>query len=333
MSKSELFKVVVTDFIHEPLEIEREVLGDIAEVVALSAESSEQVDDRINDADGLLVYHFVSIRKEAIQRMPRCQIIVRCGAGYDNVDYEFARKQSIAVANVPDYGTEDVADTAIAMTLSLARGTHLLNQRCHQGTKNWTYQLAVPLRRIRGQVFGVIGLGRIGTAAALRARALGYDVVFYDPYRPDGTDKAVGVRRAETLEELLSQSNVVSCHCLLSEETRHLINCETIKLFPKGSLLINTARGAVVDPQAVLNGLESGTLAGAGIDVLDGEPPSDDLPLVQAWRDPEHPAYQRLILTPHAAFYSEEGLEDMRRKGSENIRRCLLGQPPRNVVN
>ncbi len=327
------FDVIVTDFIHEPLSIEREILGDIANVSALNAQCDSDIKEQIEHAHALLVYHFISLSRTAIERMNNCRVIVRCGAGYDNVDYRFARERGIDVCNVPDYGTEDVADTAIALALSLSRGTHRLNHLCQRGTENWTYELAVPLRRIRGQTFGLIGMGRIGTATALRAKALGYEVLFFDPHVVSGADKAIGVRRAECLEELLNRSDVVSCHCWLSEETRHLINRQTIELMRPGSLLINTARGAVVEPDAVLHGLECGILAGAGIDVLEQEPPHDAHPLVQAWRDPLHPANSRLILTPHAAFYSEEGLEDMRRKGCENVRRILLGNPARNIVN
>lgn len=325
--------VIVTDFIQEPLTFEREVLGDLADVVALDAKSSEDLDHRVYQATALLVYHFVTISQRLIEQMTNLKIIVRCGAGYDNVAHEFARSRGIDVANVPDYGTEDIADTAIAMVMSLTRGTHLLNSLCQQGTKNWTYQLAVPLRRMRGRSFGIIGVGKIGTAAALRAKALGYEVVFYDPHVGDGYDKAIGIRRVETVEELMTQADVVSCHCLLSDETRHIINDHTLGLMKDGSILVNTSRGAVVDTLAVLRALESGKLAGAGIDVLEHEPPSDDHPLIRAWRDPAHPAFNRLILTPHAAFYSEEGLADMRRKGAENVRRLLLGSRPRNVVN
>lgn len=333
MSLEKKFKVIVTDFIYEPLQIEREILGDIATVTALSATSIDDLDARIDAADALLVYHFVSVREPQIRRLKQCKIIVRCGAGFDNVDHAFARQQGIDVANVPDYGTEDVADAAMAMTLALARGTHRLNHLCQRGTCDWSYGLAVPLRRIRGRNFGIVGLGRIGTATALRARALGYEVLFYDPYVRDGTDKSLGIRRVQSMRELMSQAHVVSCHCLLSDETRHIVNMESIRWMQPESLLINTARGAVVDPAAILWGLENGVLAGAGIDVLEREPPAVDEPLLQAWRDPAHPAHDRLILTPHAAFYSEEGLEDMRRKGCENVRRVLLGETPRNVIN
>ena len=330
---SKPFNVFVTDFITEPLDVERTILGEVAEVTALDAQSENDFGDRLRQADAIMVYHFVSITRATIEKLERCKLIVRCGAGFDNVDHAFARQRGIPVANVPDYGTEDVADTAIGLVLSIARGTHLYNQQCQRGTDSWIYTLATPLHRIRGRVFGVIGVGRIGTATALRAKALGYDVVFYDPHVTDGRDKALGIRRAESVEELLSQSHVVSCHCPLTPETKYIINPSSIELMQRGSILVNTARGGVVDPAAILKGLESGILAGAAIDVLEQEPPASDHPLIAAWRDPSHPAHDRLILTPHAAFYSEEGLKDMRIKGSQNCLRSLTGAKIRNIVN
>ncbi|GIW99919.1 MAG: dehydrogenase [Pirellulaceae bacterium] len=327
------FRVLITDYIGEPLDIEREVLGDIADVAAVNARCNADLVGKVEQADGLLVYHFVSIDRALIERMPNLRVIGRCGAGYDNIDVEFATMRGIAVTNVPDYGTEDVADAAMAMALSLARGTYRMANICHAGTDTWTYELVVPLYRLRGRVFGIFGLGRIGMATALRAKAFGLDVVFYDPYVSDGTEKALGIRRAESLEALLRQSHIVSCHCLLSPETRQAINQETVQWMPDGAILVNTARGAIVDPMAVLAALESGKLMGAAVDVLEQEPPDPDHPLIRAWRDPQHPAYHRLMITPHAAFYSEEGLAHMRRKGAENVRRVLLGQPCRNIIN
>lgn len=325
--------VLVTDFIAEPLDVERKILGDLADVRALGAMSVDDLTAKLVDAQALMVYHFVRVTEAMMRGMPSLKLIVRCGAGYDNVDWRAARMLGIDVANVPDYGTEDVADTAIAMTLSIARGTHRMAHLCQRGTENWTYELVVPLQRIRGQTFGIIGCGRIGTAAALRAKALGYRVVFFDPRVVDGTDKALGIDRAESLEELCRQSHVLSCHCDLNESSRHIVDKQVIDWLPQGSILINTSRGAVVDPEAILYGLESRKLLGAGIDVLEFEPPSDDHPLIQAWRNPNHPAHDRLMITPHAAFYSQQGLEEMRSKGSINIRRLLTGQAIRNVVN
>ncbi len=187
--------------------------------------------------------------------------------------------------------------------------------------------------RLRGRVLGIIGIGRIGTAAALRAKALGMNVMYFDPHVPKGIDKALGIREAETLEELLQASHVVSLHCPHTPETHHFIHRENIRWMQSGSYLINTARGAVVDILAVLDAVTTGHLSGAGIDVLEIEPPPPDHPLVRAWRDPAHPAHDRIILNPHAAFYTEEGAREMRAKGSRNCRRVLLGQTPHNVIN
>ena len=325
--------VVVTDFIQEPLDRERSVLGDAAEVVALEAERESELAGRIEQAEAVMLYHFIGLSRETIARLEQCKLIVRCGVGFDNVDCEAAREKGIPVANVPDYGSEEVADTAIGMALSLARGVHFYNLRLLRNQGPWIYSQARPLHRLRGRTFGVVGVGRIGTATALRAKALGMRVLFYDPYVPDGRDKALGIERCETLEELLAASDTVSLHCPLSDETRHLINPQTVEAMKPSAYLVNTARGGVVDAAAVLDGISSGRLAGAALDVLEVEPPPDDDPLMVAWRDPSHPAHDRLIINPHAAFYSEEGLDDMRIKGSQNCLRVLRGEPPRNVVN
>ncbi|HVK08806.1 MAG TPA: C-terminal binding protein [Gemmataceae bacterium] len=327
-------RVVVADFITGDLAPERGVFGDLAEPVALDAFSEADLVGRIEDATAVMLYHNISITRATIERLTRCNLIVRCGVGYDNVDRVFARSRGIPVANVPDYGTEEVADSAIGLTLALTRGIHYLNSALRDApAAEWTYRAVAPVYRLRGRVFGVVGLGRIGSATALRANALGMEVAFYDPYRPDGYDKALGIRRVDTLAELLAQSFVVSLHTPLTPETQGLIDAAAIAKMPRGSFLVNTSRGAVVDTAAVPPALASGHLAGAGIDVLAVEPPAADDPLIRAWRDPNHPAHHRLIVNPHSAFYSEEGLLDMRVKGAKAVRNALLGLPLLNVVN
>jgi D-3-phosphoglycerate dehydrogenase/C-terminal binding protein len=326
-------QVVITDFIRDDLEPERKVLDGTARVTALGARSEAELAGRIEQVDAIIVYHEMTITRPTLERLQRCKLIVRGGVGFDNVDAVLARQRGIAVANVPDYGSEEVADTALAMALSLARGTHLMNSRLRAGEGPWSHELVAPLPRLRGSVFGVVGLGRIGTAAALRAKALGMEVVFYDPYKPDGYDKALGIRRVETLGELLAQSLIVSIHCPATDETRHMIDAAALAAMPRGSYLVNTARGAIVDNRAVPDAIASGRLAGAGLDVLEIEPLPDDHPLAVAWRDPSHPAHHRLIVNPHAAFYSVAGLLDMRTKTAEACRRAMSGAPLRNVVN
>ncbi|MBI3831157.1 MAG: C-terminal binding protein [Planctomycetes bacterium] len=326
-------KVVVTDFIQDDLCPERGELSGVADVAALGASSEELLQGRIEDADAIMLYHSLSITRRTLERLHRCKLIVRCGVGYDNVDHAFARSRGIDVANVPDYGTEEVADSAIGMALALTRGFTFLNSRLRQKQGAWSYTHAAPLRRLRGNVFGIVGLGRIGTAAALRAKALGMDVLFYDPFKANGCDKALGIRRARSVEELFRASYVLSLHCPLTPETRHLVNARTLAWLPQGAVLINTARGAIVDVAAIPDAIASGRLLGAGIDVLDGEPPAETNPLIAAWRNPEHPAHHRVLVNPHSAFYCEEGLNEMRVKGSRACRCALLGEPVPNVVN
>lgn len=330
---SKLPHVVITDFIDDELAVERTILDGLAEVTALDACGEEELVGQVEEAAALIVYHNLSLTRRTIERLNGCKLIVRAGVGYDNVDGQAARERGIPLANVPDYGSEEVADSAIALTLALTRGIHLANSRLQSGEGPWSYKQVAPLARLCRRVFGVVGLGRIGTAAALRAKALGLDVIFFDPYKPDGYDKALGIRRVETLEELLAQSLVVSLHCPLTDETRHMINAATVASMPRGAYLINTARGAVVDTQALPEAIASGQLAGVGLDVLECEPPLADLALISAWRDPKHPAYHRVIINPHMAFYSEEGFVDMRSKAADACRRMLTGRPLRNIVN
>jgi D-3-phosphoglycerate dehydrogenase/C-terminal binding protein len=330
---NERWKVVITDLIVEPLDFERDVLQDVADVVALDAMQESELVGQIEDADAIMVYHYFRFTKSSIERLERCKIIVRPGVGYDGIDIVAARERGIPVCNVPDYGTEEVADSAVGMAVALSRGTHFLNSRLKRGLGAWNVDQALPVPRLRKKVFGIVGCGRIGTATALRAKAFGFDVVFYDPYVKDGLDKALGIRRTDTLTELLNQAHIVSMHCPLTNETRGLIGTEQIHAMPQGSFLVNTARGGVVDTQAVIDALADGHLAGAGIDVLEQEPPPENSPILAAWRNPNHPAHDRLLLNPHTAFYCDEGCEEFRRKGAMEILKAYRGQPLRNRVN
>ena len=300
---------------------------------ALNARSQSDLNGQLDDADAVMVYHYLRLDREQIGRLKKCRIIARPGVGYDNIDIAAARERGIPVTNVPDYGTEEVADSALGMALTLARGTHFLNSRLRRGVGAWNIEQAAPVHRLRGRAFGIIGCGRIGSAAALRAKAFGFDVVFYDSFVPDGLDKALGVRRVDTLDELLAQSHIVSAHCPLTAQTRGLIGAREIARMPRGSFLVNTARGGVVDTAAVVEALASGHLAGAGIDVLEAEPPPADSSVLRAWRDPNHPAHDRLLLNPHTAFYCEEGCVEFRTKAAREVLRALKGEPLRNVVN
>jgi D-3-phosphoglycerate dehydrogenase/C-terminal binding protein len=325
--------VIIADFLTDDLAPERALLGEWADVHALNAFAESELVGRIESADAILLYHNTMLTRPTLERLERCRLIVRCGVGVDNVDHAFARTRGIAVANVPDYGTEEVADSALGLVLALTRGLCAANGRLQAHGEPWSYVPEAPLFRLRGRTCGLIGVGCIGTAMALRAKAFGLRVAFYDPYVTSGLDKALGIRRCDTLAELLAHSHIISVHCPLTAETRHLLDAAAFARLPHGAYLVNTARGAIVDTQALLAALASGQVAGAALDVLPHEPPLTDDPLLRAWRDPTHPAHRRLILNPHAAFYSVEGLLDMRTKGAENVRRLLRGEPVRNVVN
>jgi phosphoglycerate dehydrogenase-like enzyme len=312
--------VVITDFLSDT-SVEAPILGDIARIVLAGATDEPGLAGHLAEADALILFHEIALVGEAtFSRAPRCKCIVRAGVGYNNVDRAAAARHGVTVCNVPDYGTEEVADHAILFLLALARKLLSCDAAIRAG--GWDYSFAVGSPRLRGKTLGLVGCGRIGTATALRARAFGLDVVFHDPLVPRGLDKALGIRRVFRLEELLEQSHFVSLHCYLDHSTRHLIDAAALAAMRPGSFLINTARGPIVDQAALLAALDSGHLAGAGIDVVEREPLDDE-------RLRRHP---RVILTPHSAFYSVEGFIELRTKAAEEVRRVLLGEAPRNPV-
>jgi D-3-phosphoglycerate dehydrogenase/C-terminal binding protein len=330
---SRLLKVVITDVVDDACAPEQQVLGNVAVVSSLNSKGEEDLVGRIEDVDAIILYHSLELSARTLDRLEQCRFILCCGVGYDNIDYQHAAKLNIPVANLPDYGTEEVADTAIGFMLTLTRGIGFLNSCMRDGLGVWSHHQVIPLQRLRGRVMGIVGLGRIGTATALRAKALGMDVAYYDPYVTTGQDKAIGVRCVQSFDELLEQSHVISPHCPLTDKTHHMISTAQIDRMPKGSYLINTSRGSVVDTDAIPDAIASGQLAGAAIDVLATEPPSENDPLIAAWRNPNHMAYHRVIINPHTAFYCEQGIEHMRTQGARVVLDALLGEPVRTIIN
>ncbi|HEY3901384.1 MAG TPA: C-terminal binding protein [Chthoniobacter sp.] len=300
---------------------ERAVIGDVAEVRRYLCSSDADFTDEICGADALIVWHNTPIGAAGISRLRRCLALIRNGVGFDSVDIAAAREQGIAVCNVPDYGTEEVADHAIALALALCRQLFPLDQEAKQ--LGWTIRVEPKLRRLRELTFGVVGLGRIGTATALRAKSLGFRVLFHDPYLPNGTDKAVGITRVRTLDELLSRTDILSLHCPLTTETRYLIAERELALMKPGAFVVNTARGAVIKKEAILEALHKGRLAGAGLDVVEDEP----------LKSAAEASTPNLIVTCHAAFCSVESKLEMRATSARIARAAVLGEPLENVVN
>jgi C-terminal binding protein len=314
-------KVLIADFLEDSL-IETTTLEGVADLVVANCHQESDLAPYLEDADAIILFHDISrMTDETFARASKCRVIVRAGVGYNNVDLKAAGARGIGVCNVPDYGTEEVADHSIMLLLAVARFFRIQDDSVRNGV--WDYLTGRQTPRLRGKTLGLVGCGRIGSAMALRAKAFGLDVVFYDPNVPQGLDKALGIRREFQLEPLLEQSHFVSLHCYLDERSRSLIDAKALARMRPGSILINTARGPVVDQEALIAALEAGHLLGAGIDVFEREPLDDD-------RLRHHP---RVILTPHSAFYSVEGFVELRTKAAEEVRRVLLGEAPRNLVN
>lgn len=301
--------------------VERPFLGEVADLRTVWLDFNAPIPPEVLAAHALILWHGPLITAPVIAQMTHCRAIIRNGVGFDTVDIAAAARAGIPVCNVPDYGTEEVADHALALTLALYRQLFPLDAEAKQ--LGWKIAVAPKMRRLRTQTFGVIGLGRIGTAAALRAKALGFRVVFFDPYVPSGTHKAIGIERVTTLDELLTTADTISIHCPLSAETRAMIGAKEIARMKPGSFLVNTARGDIVEKAPVFAALRSGHLAGAGLDVVEAEP----------LRTAEEAATPNLIVTCHAAFCSPEGMVEMRSTSAQIARAAVLGLPVWNRVN
>jgi len=265
---------------------------------------------------------------------PNARIAVRSGVGYDNIDTVGWGARNIPACNVPDYGTTEVADHAIALMLSLTRGTYSYPTAiAADGTAGWGFGKAPLIRRHKNATFGIVGLGRIGLAAARRAAAFDMKVVFYDPHLLSGVDLSTGYERVHSLAELMSRSDVLSLHAPLSAETRGLLGTEAFAAAKPGLIVINTARGPIIDVSALEAAMRSGIVAGAGLDVLPNEPGDLDHPLIKAWRAGEAWIRDRLIVTPHAAFYSPASMVDLRLKSIEVVHAYLAEGRLTNCVN
>ncbi len=295
--------------------------------------------DLLAETDGIVVWHEMAIDEAFVSLIPRCRIIVRAGVGFDHIDLEATGRAGIPVCNTPDYGTSEVADHAIALMLALRRALTVYYKELMQDpVGNFVTRFDAthtPLvSRMRGRIFGVVGLGRIGIAAALRAKAFGMEVIAYDPYAVAGIEIATGVRRVKSLDDLCAESDVVSLHCPLTEETRNMIGAPQFEAMKENALLINTARGGIVDVAALVAAIEEGRIGGAGIDVLPVEPPRPDDAIVAAYRNLEGSRLDgRLILTPHSAWSSPESAADARRLAVETAVMYLREGKLRNLVN
>ncbi|XP_006912927.1 C-terminal-binding protein 2 isoform X3 [Pteropus alecto] len=313
--------------------VEMPILKDLATVAFCDAQSTQEIHEKVlNEAVGAMMYHTITLTREDLEKFKALRVIVRIGSGFDNVDVKAAGELGIAVCNIPSAAVEETADSTVCHILNLYRRTTWLYQALREGTRVQSVEqireVASGAARIRGETLGLIGFGRTGQAVAVRAKAFGFSVIFYDPYLQDGTERSLGVQRVYTLQDLLYQSDCVSLHCNLNEHNHHLINDFTIKQMRQGAFLVNAARGGLVDEKALAQALKEGRIRGAALDVHESEPfsfaqgPLKDAP--------------NLICTPHTAWYSEQASLEMREAAATEIRRAITGRIPeslRNCVN
>ena len=317
MTASGLPRVIITDCDHGTTAPEQEILGGFAEIEVHQRHDEDGLLRICLDADGIIT-QYGRFSRRVLKALRRCKVLCRYGVGVDTVDLPAATECGILIGFVPDYCTDEVSNHAAALILALHRGIAPLDRAVKAG--NWQFRVASPIARLTGQRVGVIGLGRIGFMLADKLRGFGLTIQATDPYRQDWPE---WVHRV-SLDELLATSDIVSVHCPLTAETRHLIDAEALRKMKPSSYLVNTARGGVVDPEAILRALREQWIAGAALDVQEIEP----MPVGHALAKLEN-----VLLTPHSAWYSEGSIVELKRKVATAVRRALEGKLPAAVAN
>lgn len=277
----------------------------------LAGHATEELVAAARGVDALFVYH-ADLGRQTIARLEGVRVIARCGSGHDNVDAEAARDRGIEVVYVPDYSTDDVADHAVALLLACVRRVAQADRALRRGAFP-SYAELGPMHRLRGRTLGLYGCGRVGRRVAATGRALGLRVLAHDPALPDSVP----------LPTVLREADYLSLHASLTGETRHAIGRAELGAMKRDAILVNTARGAIVDTGALVEALRAGTIAGAGLDVFEEEPPAAASPLLDL---------ETVVLTPHCAAFTEEGLAELRRRAVADALRVLRGLEPRDPV-
>ena len=312
--------VAVADSVFPNLDPATQVLSAIGAELELAADSSpESVMKLAAGADAVLVT-YAKINADMIRQMKKVRIISRFGIGVDNVDLDAATQAGIVVTKVPDYCIDEVSDHAMALLLAAVRKIPMATDQVHAGT--WKMPNVVPIHRLRGSVLGLVGFGRIPQLVAPKAKSFGLRVVAFDPFIPKDVFAKAGVEQVD-FPQLLKMSDYVSIHSPLTPETKGMFNADAFRQMKKGSYLVNTVRGPIIDEAALAAAIDSGHIAGAALDVMTSEPPVNS-PLI---------GRRNVILTPHTSFYSEESLVELQTKASQEVANVLTGKPARNPVN
>jgi len=315
------YKVLVTDYAWPALDIERRVLAEVGAdlIVAQTGEAAELI-ELAPQADAILTC-WKQVPPAALEAAPRCLIVSRYGIGLDNIPVDQATRLGIVVTNVPDFCLEEVSDHTMALLLACARRIAQFSQATRSGV--WNLKMGQPIFRLRGQTLGLIGYGNIAKTLALKAAAFGLKIIAYTPRLEPDALEPFGTA-TQDLDELLRQADYVSIHAPLTEQTRRLIDARALRLMKPAAYLINTSRGAIIDETALHQALTEGWIAGAALDVLVQEPAAPTHPLL---------ALENVIITPHAAFYSETAVAELAEKAAVHVAQVLRGKIPTNVVN
>ncbi|QGQ46155.1 C-terminal binding protein [Metabacillus sediminilitoris] len=309
------YKVILTDYEFENLQYEEEVFqnsGLDIEFIKVQCKTEEEVIEHAKDADAIL-NQYAPVSRRVIESLQNTKIISRYGVGVNTIDLDAAKEKRITVANVPDYGMEEVSNHALALLLSWARKVTLLNNEVKKG--NWDFKACVPIHRFNEQTVGVLGFGRIPRRLIEKVKPLGFKTVAYDPFVSGEEMAAVGVEKME-LDDLIRHADYLSVHVPLIPDTYHLINEERLSKMKRNAVIINTARGPIIDEKALADALKKGIIAGAALDVTEEEPVSINNPLLEM---------DNVIITPHSAWYSEEAMIELRQKAAKNIVQVLSG--------
>lgn len=320
-------KVVITDYDYGNLDVETAILEAAgAEVVGLQAKSEEDLFEHARDCAAMM-NQYARIGRATIEKMESCRVIARYGVGVDIVDVDAATERGILVTNVQDYCTEEVADHAVALWLSLARRLLDYNRATHDGI--WRWQSGQPIRRLRGRTLGIVSFGRIGQAISDRVKGFGVDVIAYDPFVDPAVAKAHGVELVDKAA-LLARSDYILMQAPMTPETRHFLGEAEFAAMKPGAILVNTGRGPTVDNKALYKALTHGTLAAAGLDDPEEEPAKK-----AHWTPDDNPIFTlpNVVVTPHAAYYSEESIQAARETAASEVARVLTGQLPKYPVN
>ena len=313
------FKVVLTDNIFPDLDIEREMLAQIdAELIEVTDPSA--LANEVKDADAI-INTYAELDAEIIGGMEKCRMIIRNGIGVNTIDVDACNEKGIMVGNIPTYCIEEVATHAIALMLTLNRKIFLYNKSVRSGV--WDVKKGTPIQSVVGATLGLVGFGRIPRLINERALALGMKVLAYDPFVSAEDAAAVGAEKAE-IDEIISNSDVISIHCPLTPDTRGMFNYEAFKAMKNSAYILNTARGPVINEADLVRALEENLIGGAGLDVLMEDRGHEEHPLY---------AFDNVIITPHAAWYSEQSILRRRTQTVESVMEVLQDREPFSYLN